>query len=286
MTIIAVLTFGIGVFLVYDALTLPDRQIHSLNFRARCESRLAAAGLGDVAPSKFFSSVIGAAVGSGFIALLVTSSVAIAFIAAVSGACVPLAVVRSKLRARQRVFLEAWPDAIDLLAGAIRAGDTLAGAIAVVGERGPQPLRPVFRTLDADYRLSGDLPLCLVTMASQLSDPTGDRVAITLSLAHDVGGRELGRVLRTLADFLRENLALRKEIQARQSWTLVAARVASAAPWIVLLLIATRPEAGKAFNSFSGSVVLLVGAGLTVLGYRVMVALGRLPNEPRVMELQ
>jgi tight adherence protein B len=93
----------------------------------------------------------------------------------------------------------------------------------------------------------------------------------------------LGRVLRTLAAFLREDLAVRKEVEARQSWTVVAARVAAAAPWIVLVLVASRPQGRAAFDSVQGMVVLVGGALATVVGYRMMLALGRLPEEPRVL---
>ena len=103
------------------------------------------------------------------------------------------------------------------------------------------------------------------------------------SVAHRVGGRELGRVLRTLAAFLREDLAVRKEVEARQSWTVVAARVAAAAPWVVLVLVASRPQGRAAFDSFQGMVVLVAGAVATIVGYRMMLTLGRLPEEPRVL---
>ena len=69
----------------------------------------------------------------------------------------------------------------------------------------------------------------------------------------------------------------------RQSWTLVAARVAAAAPWLVLLLVASRPQGAQAYDSLSGFVVLVGGAVATMVGYRLMVALGRLPEEPRVL---
>jgi len=90
-------------------------------------------------------------------------------------------------------------------------------------------------------------------------------------------------VLRTLGGFLREDLAVRKEIVARQSWTLVAARVAAAAPWLVLVLVASRPQGAAAYDSVTGLLVLAIGAGATALGYRLMIAVGRLPEEPRVL---
>jgi tight adherence protein B len=90
-------------------------------------------------------------------------------------------------------------------------------------------------------------------------------------------------VLRTLSAFVREDVAARREIEARQSWTVVAARVAAAAPWLVLVLVASRPQGARAFDSPTGIIVLLVGGAVTVVGYRLMVRIGRLPDEPRIL---
>ena len=67
----------------------------------------------------------------------------------------------------------------------------------------------------------------------------------------------------------------------RQSWIVNAARLGVAAPWIVLLLLASRPEAAVAYNTSAGVVVIVGGLGVSVVAYRLMVALGRLPEERR-----
>lgn len=54
-----------------------------------------------------------------------------------------------------------------------------------------------------------------------------------------------------------------------------------AAPWVVLLLLASRPEAAAAYNSPGGLVLLAVGLAVTIIAYRIMLALGRLPEERR-----
>ena len=116
-------------------------------------------------------------------------------------------------------------------------------------------------------------------MGEAVEDPIGDRVVRTLVLAHRVGGRELGRLLRTLSVFLREDVATRREIESRQSWTVVAARVSAAAPWLVLVLVASRPQGARAFDSPAGIAVMLIGAAVTAVGYRLMMRLGHLPEE-------
>jgi tight adherence protein B len=90
------------------------------------------------------------------------------------------------------------------------------------------------------------------------------------------------RVLRTLGDFVREDVRVRKEIEARWSWTLTAARVAAAAPWIVLVMMSTRPEAAAAYNSTAGATVVGAGAAVTIAGYRLMLRAARLPDHRRL----
>jgi hypothetical protein len=107
--------------------------------------------------------------------------------------------------------------------------------------------------------------------------------AAHLLMVLKVGGSELGRTLRTLSGFLRDELRVRKELEARQSWILVAARMAFATPWVVLLLLASKPEAVAAYRGGGGAVVLAVGAAMATAGYRLMLAIGRLPSEERVL---
>ena len=56
-----------------------------------------------------------------------------------------------------------------------------------------------------------------------------------------------------------------------------------AAPWFVLALLSLRPQAVAAYNTGAGTVVLAVGGALCLLAYRVMLRIGRLPQEERVL---
>lgn len=285
MTLVIPFAFGLGVFMVYDWAFLPPRRQESRRaaVRGRLRRWLVSVGLVSTSPGQFLAACAAAGLGSAFVTALVAGSPAIAGVALLWGVYAPVPYLRSRRRARQRELQRSWPEAIDLLASSVRAGDTLPAAMATVAERGPEKLRDAFRSVVADHLVSGDLAAAVGRLGETLADPTSDRIVATLTLAHRVGGRELGRVLRTLASFLREDLSTRQEIEARQSWTIVAARVAAASPWVVLLMMASRPEAAGAYDSATGVVVLAGGAAATVVGYRLMVALGRLPDEPRLL---
>ena len=286
MTVLVVMCLGLGVFLVYDGLTRRRLPSTRVSVSARGRSWLSAAGLDGVSPAQFgAASVIAGGLG-GAVTLVVIGSIGVAFVACLAGSIGPTAYYRSRLRGLRAARRRGWPDAIELLAGAVRAGDTLPAAIGVVADRGPESLRPVFRDVVSDHRVSGDLVAALERMGARVADPTADRIVRTMVLAHRVGGRELGRVLRTLSAFLRDDVAARREIESRQSWTVVAARVSASAPWLVLVLVASRPQGARAFDSPTGVAVLLGGAVVTAMGYRMMMRLGRLPEEPRVLAVE
>lgn len=211
----------------------------------------------------------------------VTGSSVVGLAVAVPAAAAPVSFVRQRRDARRRRLREEWPDALAALVAGVRAGVSLPECCAALAERGPEGLAPGARAFTATYRATGSFDAALTRLQDELADPIADRVATALRLAADVGGTDLVRVLRTLGEFLREDVRVRKEIEARWSWTVTAARVAAAAPWVVLLLMATRPEAARAYESPGGAAVIAGGAAATFAGYRLMLRAARLPEERR-----
>ena len=211
-----------------------------------------------------------------------TQSLIVSLTLATGALWLPVNFLRSRRTRRRRGFAEAWPDAIATLIAAVRAGVSLPEACVGLTVRGPVELASGFDAFASTYRATGSLEAGLRRLRDELRDPVADRVAVALLMAHEVGGSDLVRVLRTLGDFVREDLRVRKEIEARWSWTVTAARVAAAAPWVVLLMMATRPEAAAAYDSTAGTMVVFGGAVATFLGYRLMLRAARLPEEPRL----
>ncbi|WP_083652599.1 MULTISPECIES: type II secretion system F family protein [unclassified Serinicoccus] len=202
---------------------------------------------------------------------------------AVMAAWLPLAVVLARARRRRSRLRDVWPDAVDHVQSAVRAGLALPEALVQLADRGPEALRPAFEEFAHDYRATGRFSESLDLLKERLADPVADRLIEALRIARDVGGTDLGRVLRTLSTFLRDDARARAELEARQSWTVNAARLAMAAPWAVLLLLATRGSTLQAYGTPAGALVLAIGAALSLVAYRVMVAVGRLPEEARVL---
>ncbi len=191
--------------------------------------------------------------------------------------------VRRLARKRIADLRAVWPEVVDNLVSAVRAGLSLPEALSGLAVRGPEVLRAPFAEFAARYRSSGRFMACLDALKDDLADPVADRIVETLRVAREVGGTDLGRVLRTLATFLREDARVRAELETRQGWTVNAARLAVAAPWAVLLLLATQQTTLVAYDTPVGTSLLIGGGVVCVFAYRLMLRIGRLPDEPRVL---
>lgn len=274
------LAFAAGALLVLSSGHSPRAPRH----RPGALTRLAVdSGLPRLTPSRVVAACLVAALVSAILALLVTALPLAAGLAAVAGGLVPILVLRRSAAARRMSVRAAWPDAVDGLVSAVRAGMSLPEAVGDLGRAGPEPLRPAFARFAAEYRATGSFAASADLLQDRLADPVADRVVAALRLAREVGGSDLGIMLRTLSSMLRDEARTRSEILARQSWTIAAARMAVAAPWLTLALLCTRPEAASAYSSAAGAVVLTVAALLSVVAYTVMMRIGRLPDDERTL---
>jgi tight adherence protein B len=277
------LCLGLGLFLVWRGVTVAPRPRRTNSPRDRLADLLAEAGIEAVTPGGLVASSVGVGAAVLVLMALLSESLPIASAFAVIAAGGPVALVRYRARKRRSELRELWPEVVDNLASGVRAGLSLPEALSQLGERGPDELRRPFRQFGEDYRATGRFFDCLDRLKLALSDPVGDRVVESLRMARQVGGSDLGRLLRTLSAFLREDARTRAELETRQGWTVNAARLAVAAPWIVLGLLSLRPDAVAAYNGTAGLAVLAVGGAMCVAAYRLMVRIGRLPEEERVL---
>ncbi len=214
------------------------------------------------------------------IAWLVTALPAFVAVAAIAAAAAPTVWLRGRALRLRRSRRALWPDVCDLLVASVRAGLSLPDAVASLSASAPPALRPAFALFAGDIAASGHFDSSVLRLKAALADPIADRIVETLRMARQVGGTELPGVLRALSASGRTEAALRAEVEARQSWIRGAAVLGVAAPWVILVLLSMRPEGAAAYSSPEGVALILAGAAVSVVAYRVMLRIGRLP-EPR-----
>ncbi len=285
MSAVLGLTLGAGLLLVWMSFWPKEEGAARLKsgWYERTQDQLIRAGAPGVTPWALVGTSIAVGLVVALFATGASGSPVIGLAFAAISARGPFALVTARAAKRQASMRDVWPEAVDHLASGIRAGLSLPEALSQLGERGPEQLRAPFTAFAEDFRASGRFGDCLDALKARLADPVADRIVEALRITRDVGGTDVGRLLRTLSQFLRDDARTRGELEARQSWTVNAARLAVTAPWLVLALLATRPANAAAYNSPAGVSVLLIGGASTVLAYRIMVRIGKLPQESRVL---
>ena len=284
MSLILGSLLGLGLLLTVSPLMWPARTdgpgATQASFRSARDA-LALAGLGGV-PLPVIGAVCAVlAIVAGATAQALLQIPVITVVGGVLGGAVVPLVVHARATRRRLANRAVWPDVVDHLVASVRAGMSLPDSVAALAELGPSSTRSAFAVFAADYGRTGNFAVCLDRLKGTLADPVADRILETLRMAREVGGSDVTAVLRGLAGYLREDAALRAEVVARQSWIRNAARLGVAAPWLLLLVLSSRPETLVAYDSTAGSVLILVGVVVTVVAYRAMIALGRLPEERR-----
>jgi tight adherence protein B len=284
MTFAVGLLLGVGLVLAFSpalwpASSEPDARGATIIDRAR--GRLAQAGFERIGLSTVIvvSVILGAAATA--LAFALVPVFAVAGAAGLAVLVLPTAVVLWRARAHRRATQVVWPDVVDHLVSAVRSGLALPDGVVTLAHSGPPLTRAAFADFERDYRMSGNFADALDRLKDRLADPVADRIIETLRMSREVGGNELTTVLRNLATYLRQDAAIRSEVLARQSWIVNAARLGVAAPWIVLLLLSTRPEAAAAYNTREGVALIGVCLVLSIVAYRIMLGIGRLPEEQR-----
>jgi tight adherence protein B len=272
---------GLGVFQIFKGITdaRPGRRNPLMR---RLDALASESGIVGLSGARMVGFSLLASVATFVVIAGVTASATVAGSISLAAGWLPISITRSRRDRRLGRFRQAWPDVIAHLIAGVRAGIPLSEACVSLAQHGPGELQTGFRAFANAYRASGSFDSGLDALQIELADPVADRVVAALRLAHEVGGTDLVRVLRALGDFVSSDLRIRKEIEARWSWTVTAARVAAASPWVVLVIMSTRPEAAAAYSSSGGIAVIVVGAAATVVGFRLMLRAARLPEERRL----
>lgn len=238
------------------------------------------AGYAAVARRTVVAVIVAIALAAASVVWLITGIPVLAVLAGAAAATAPVAFLRSRRLRLLKARRQLWPDVCDLLIASIRVGLSLPDAVASLAESAPTMVRPAFVVFARDLHSTGRFETSIDRLKATVADPIADRIVETLRMARQVGGTELTGVLRALSASVRADAALRGEVEARQSWIRGAAVLGVVAPWVILGMLVLRPEGAQAYASPEGVLVICAGAVLSVIAFRIMVRIGRLP-EPR-----
>lgn len=282
MTLLVGALLGAGLLLCASPRLWPPREKPPREARSgRLRRLLDEAGHSRTATRTVVAIMAALAVVAAALGWLLTGIPVLALLAALAGATAPVMFLRGRRLRLRKARRQMWPDVCDLLVAAIRVGLSLPDAVASLAESAPPAVRPAFAVFARDLQATGRFESSIDRLKATLADPIADRIVETLRMARQVGGTELTGVLRALSSSVRADAALRGEVEARQSWIRGAAVLGAVAPWVILALLAMRPEGRDAYGSAEGVLVIIVGAVVSVIAFRIMLRIGRLPEPER-----
>jgi len=222
-------------------------------------------------------------ISSYFTTFLLTSSEAISLAIATLSAALPFLIGRGRNLKKQREKEVAWPEAIDSLVSALQAGISISEALTQLAMHGPKVLRPSFAQIQSDLLSLGNFEQVLLKEKRRLDSAISDQVFETLIISKDFGGRDANNALRLLAEFVREDIAVAEEIRTKFGWIRNSALLATAAPWLLLILLSTQDSTVEIYSTPSGALVLSLGVVMTATAFIWMEKVGSLPAAPRAL---
>jgi len=216
------------------------------------------------------------------VAYLVIGSTLLALPFAALSPSIPYLLVKRRVERRQTQLAGLWPELLDHMISGLRSGLSIAETLAGLAIRGPEISRPIFKECQELLRSGSDIESVFNFIKVEFNDPVADQVCEVLDFARGTGSRDTAITLRTLGDFIRSDIAVRGEIQAKLGWVKNSAVVAAMAPWILLAILSTQPSTLQAFSTGTGNMILLFGVALSAIAYLWMSRVGRVPSIPRI----
>ena len=207
-----------------------------------------------------------------FVAALVGGlAVPFAVVVAACGGSVPFLIAQFKRQRRFARFEEQFPDAMELLSRAVRAGHAFTTAFSLIAEEMADPVAEEFRATFQQQNLGLPLRDALQNMAERVPLPDVKIFIAALEIQRDSGGN-LGEILNNLSGVVRERFRILREVQVLTAEGRMSMYVLTALPFIVLaLLYLTNPVyVEPLFTDPVGRRALWAAAIMQFIGYLII----------------
>ena len=190
-----------------------------------------------------------------------------AFAAAIVMSFIPFGVVAWKRRQRLDLFEERFPDALDMLGRAVRAGHAFSSAMELVVKESPEPVAGEFSITFEEQNYGIPMRDALTHMAERV--PMFDvRFLITALIVQRDSGGNLAEILDQLSKVIRERFRIRRDVKVKTALGRMTAGILMSLPIGMLLLLSfVNPEYENVlFNDPYGPYILALAASMQVIG--------------------
>lgn len=249
-----------------SAVPLLDRALRGLSIARRIELLLYQAGM-QMRVGTFLLLMAVGGLGSYLLAITLFHHWLHGIVAGILGACVPLLFVNMKKSARMRAFAEEFPDALDLLVSALRAGISFSSALQIVADESPEPVRSEFAIVVEEQTLGLDLREALMNLANRVDSLDLKFFVTAVVLQRDTGGN-LTEVLDNTSRLIRDRFRILGDIQTFTAQGRLTGAILSLLPLgLAIFMMLVAPDYfHKMWDNPTGRAVLGFAALMQLLG--------------------
>jgi len=186
-------------------------------------------------------------------------------------ACVPFIVIAVKRQRRFAKFEEQFPDAIDLLARAVRAGHAFTTGLELIGKEMPEPLAIEFRTTYEQQNLG--LPLREAFQNLLYRVPLPDvHIFVTALLIQRESGGNLAEILENLASIIRDRFKLMKQVKVYTAQGRITLYIlTTVGPLLALIMYLVKPKLISLLGTDPlGQKLIIAAVFLQIVGFFVI----------------
>jgi tight adherence protein B len=189
----------------------------------------------------------------------------------VAAASVPVLYLKAARARRFRLFAEQFPEALDSLSRALKAGYPLAHAIELLAAEQPEPLAGEMRRTRDEWKLGIPWDQALDNLAARIPLSEVALFAAAVKMQNRYGGR-LNDVLVRLGETMREHAALEGEVRSVSAHSRLTGSVLSALPVVIgALLFWVNPEQMLLLMQKPAGRAMLAGAVLANIAAHVVI---------------
>lgn len=225
----------------------------------------------------FVLMIVVAGLAGGVLCWMLTHLFFVAIGAGLGCATLPYVYVNRTRTVRLRTFEEQFPEAIDLISRALRAGHALTTGLGMVADEIPKPVGEEFRRLYDEQNFGMSLPEAMRAMARRV--PVLDaRFFVTAVLTQRESGGNLAEVLDNLSSVMRERFKLKRQIRVISAHGRISAWVlAGLPPALAGVLFLMSPDFMRIlWEDPLGVQLILFAVGLQILGTIIITRLVRI----------
>jgi tight adherence protein B len=217
--------------------TLKDIELrHKQQKRPPLSTRIEQAGL-DWSKRRFLLTAAALGVAIFMLVLTVGAGLLPALAAGFSAAFgLPLWVLSFLKKRREAQFLNAFPDAVDVIVRGIKAGLPLLDSLKVITVDAPEPVKSEFRAIVQTQAIGLPLGEACVKLHERMPLPEANFFGIVVSIQQKAGGN-LSEALGNLSRVLRDRKRMKAKIQAMSMEAKASAGIIGALPIAVMALV-------------------------------------------------